>query len=161
MNKKYIYWGIGLLAIGGVAYFMMKSKKDESASTGDEVLDSSKVVPETNVKMPVKKLKVIEGAKSKIGDAVSGAKSAVKSVFKEKSVDASVDPRLAEAIKLRDEAEKIRLAKGFNNIRWRGALNGLRLNFAQQQFILGNLNTASTDEKLIAGQKALATAQRM
>jgi hypothetical protein len=92
---------------------------------------------------------------------VAGAGMLIQRALKEKPIDVSVDPRLAEAVRLRDEADKIRNAKGFNNLRWRGALNGLRLNLAQQQFILGNRNTASTEEKLIASQKALETAQRM
>jgi hypothetical protein len=163
MNKKYIYWGVGLVAVGGLAFYFMRKK---SAVTSENV-EKLTVDKELAVE-PVKGNATLEQRKSgkaKLAEAISGAKSVVsgtvKTVFKEKPVDVSVDPRLAEAVRLRDEADKIRNAKGFNNLRWRGALNGLRLNLAQQQFILGNRNTASTDEKLVAGQKALETAQRM
>lgn len=63
MNKKYIYIGLGLLAVGGAVYFLSK-KKTESAVT-DEVIDSAKVEPQVNVKMPVKKLRVVDGGKAK------------------------------------------------------------------------------------------------
>jgi len=33
MNKKYIYWGLGLIAVGGLAYYFMSGKKSESAKS--------------------------------------------------------------------------------------------------------------------------------
>ena len=166
MNKKYIYIGLGLLAVGGVAYFVFRKKNEVTSENVEKLtvdkelsVNPTKDLPTSTPRKSGKEkiAEAISGAKS----AVSGASTAVRNVFRERPVDVTVDPRLAEATKLRDEADKIRNAKGFNNLRWRGALNGLRLNLAQQQFILGNLNTATTDEKLIAAQKALETAQRM
>jgi hypothetical protein len=163
MNKKYIYWGVGLVAVGGLAFYFLRKKPVVTSENVEKLTVDKELAVE-----PVKGNATLEQRKSgkaKLAEAISGARNVVsgtvRTVFKEKPVDVSVDPRLAEAVKLRDEADKIRLAKGKSNVSWRGALNGLRLNLAQQQFILGNRNTATTEEKLIAGQKALATAQRM
>ena len=163
MNKKYIYIGLGLLAVGGVAYFVFRKKNEVTSDNVEQITVDKELQVEAVKGNPT--LEQRKSGRAKVQEAVSGvvsgAKGVVKTIFKEKPVDVSVDSRLAEAVRLRDEADKIRLAKGKSNIAWRGALNGLRLNLAQQQFILGNRNTASTEEKLVAGKKALETAQRM
>lgn len=161
MNKKYIYIGLGLLAVGGVAYFVFRKKNEVTTDNVEQITVDKELQVEAVKGNPTLEQRKSGKVKEAVSGVVSGAKGVVKTIFKEKPVDVSVDPRLAEAVRLRDEADKIRLAKGKSNIAWRGALNGLRLNLAQQQFILGNRNTASTEEKLVAGKKALETAQRM
>lgn len=163
MNKKYIYIGLGLIAIGGISYFVFRKKNEVTGDNVEQLTVDKELQVEAVKGNPTLEQKKSGKAniKNAVSGVVSGAKGIVSNVFKEKEIDVSVDPRLAEAVRLRDEADKIRNAKGFNNVRWRGALNGLRLNLAQQQFILGNRNTASTEEKLVAGQKALETAKRM
>jgi len=161
MNKKYIYIGLGILAIGGISYFVFRKKNEVTSDNVEQITVDKELQVEAVKGNPTLEQRKSGKVKEAVSGVVAGAKGVVKTIFKEKEVDVSVDPRLAEAVRLRDEADKIRLAKGKSNIAWRGALNGLRLNLAQQQFILGNRNTASTEEKLVAGQKALATAQRM
>jgi hypothetical protein len=161
MNKKYIYIGLGLLAVGGVAYFVFRKKNEVTSDNVEQITVDKELQVEAVKGNPTLEQRKSGKVKEAVSGVVAGAKGVVKTIFKEKPIDVSVDPRLAEAVRLRDEADKIRLAKGKSNVSWRGALNGLRLNLAQQQFILGNRNTASTEEKLVAGQKALATAQRM
>ena len=161
MNKKYIYIGLGILAIGGISYFVFRKKNEVTSDNVEQITVDKELQVEAVKGNPTLEQRKSGKVKEAVSGVVAGAKGVVKTIFKEKPVDVSVDPRLAEAVRLRDEADKIRLAKGKSNVSWRGALNGLRLNLAQQQFILGNRNTASTEEKLVAGQKALATAQRM
>lgn len=161
MNKKYIYIGLGILAIGGISYFVFRKKNEVTSDNVEQITVDKELQVEAVKGNPTLEQRKSGKVKEAVSGVVAGAKGVVKTIFKEKPIDVSVDPRLAEAVRLRDEADKIRLAKGKSNVSWRGALNGLRLNLAQQQFILGNRNTASTEEKLVAGQKALATAQRM
>ena len=35
MNKKYIYWGLGLIAVGGLAYYFMSGNQGGAKSIGD------------------------------------------------------------------------------------------------------------------------------
>ena len=35
MNKKYIYWGLGLIAVGGLAYYFMSGNQGGAKSLGD------------------------------------------------------------------------------------------------------------------------------
>ncbi len=161
MNKKYIYIGLGILAIGGISYFVFRKKNEVTSDNVEQITVDKELKVEAVKGNPTLEQKKSGKVKEAVSGVVAGAQGVVKNIFKEKSVDVSVDPRLEEAVRLRDEAEKIRNAKGFNNLRWRGALNGARLNLAQQQFILGNRNTASTEEKLVAGKQALEIAKRM
>ena len=34
MDKKYIYWGLGLVAVGGLAYYFMSGKSSGAKSLG-------------------------------------------------------------------------------------------------------------------------------
>jgi hypothetical protein len=55
MNKKYIYWGLGLIAVGGLAYYFMSGKKSESAkslgsgsASNDTLTDGTNSTPTTD-----------------------------------------------------------------------------------------------------------------
>ena len=148
MNKKYVYWGIGLLAIGGIAYFAIRSKGKQSESTGDDVLDSSKLTPEVNVKMPEKKLKLIKGGKS--SGLLSKLNKATKKPLLAEKVQKGVDPRMDEAMRNRDEANSIRNKKGISNIKWIAEMQGQKLTVRQQMFMNFKKSSASPQEMLDA-----------
>lgn len=40
MNKKYIYWGLGLVAVGGLAYYFMSGNRSGAKSFGSGSSDS-------------------------------------------------------------------------------------------------------------------------
>jgi hypothetical protein len=158
MNKKYIYIGLGILAVGGIAYFLFKSKKS-TTSENDAVLESSKLEPQTNVKMPKKKLKPIGGAS---GGIESGSASIQESTSKKtrrpflgEKITQGVDPRIDEAMKNRDEANRIRLSKGITDARWWGEMMGQKLTSRQQMFMKYKQSSATSDEMLSASTTML------
>lgn len=40
MDKKYIYWGLGLVAVGGLAYYFLSGKSSGAKSIGDASTDT-------------------------------------------------------------------------------------------------------------------------
>ena len=158
MNKKYIYIGLGILAVGGVAYYFLKSKKT-ATSESDAVLESSKFEPQTNVKMPKKKLKGIGVASQGVesGSATAGESTPTKprKTFMAEKITQGADPRIDEAMKNRDEANKIRLSKGIGDARWWAEMMGQKLTTRQQMFMKYKQSNATSDEMLSASNTML------
>lgn len=155
MNKKTLtYVGIGLVvAVGGYFAYKHFFPKDNKPKTDEE--GESESAPES------KKGKVLGGLKSAISESASVLETSDmdkvsevsntgrrRGLFGERSIDTSVDPRLAEAVAIRDEANRIRKAKGVRDAIWFAELQGQKLKVSVQAFMLYKQSNASTQEKL-------------
>jgi hypothetical protein len=66
MNKKYIYWGVGLIAVGGLVYYFMSGR-----SSGAKSLESGSSSDQT----------LTNGSNSSASEAGTTTDSALESVF--------------------------------------------------------------------------------
>ena len=151
MNKKTLtYVGIGLVvAVGGYFAYKHFFPKDDKPKTEEEPLGDSKKIEEP-VTSPKEAIK--ESA------SVLETSSRRKPIFAER-IESGVDPRIDEAMANRDEANRIRKAKGVKDIRWIAEMEGQKLNLKEKAFMLYKSSNASSDEKLSASKKMLAWAK--
>ena len=158
MNKKTLtYVGIGLVVVvGGYLLYNKFFKKTES--TESETPESTDVKKVGSIKDAISEsAKALETSDKDNVSEVS--KSRRKGLFGERQLDTSVDPRLAEAVAIRDEADKIRKAKGVRDGRWFLELQGQKLKISVQAFMLYKQSGASTQEKLDGAKTMLQWAK--
>ena len=73
MNKKYIYWGLGLIAVGGLAYYFMSGNQGGAKSLGDggsasadtPLTDGANSTPSSEVTSAVESIFTSAGTKKK------------------------------------------------------------------------------------------------
>jgi len=171
MNKKTLtYVGIGLVVVvGGYLLYNKFFKKTESTESGTPESET----PESGKSDSIsdKKLKRLGAMKDAISESAKAletsdkdnvsevSESRRKGLFGERQLDTSVDPRLAEAVAIRDEADKIRKAKGVRDGRWFFELQGQKLKTSVQAFMLYKQSGASTQEKLDGAKTMLQWAK--
>jgi hypothetical protein len=141
MNKKTLtYIGIGaVVVIGGYLAYKKFFKDDKPSMDAEPSVDAGKVEePVTNPKQAIQEsASVLETSTKK------------KGLFGEK-IESGIDPRLDQAMTNREEANRIRKAKGVRDVRWIAEMVGQKLSARQQAFMLSKQSNASSDEKLSA-----------
>jgi len=173
MNKKTLtYVGIGLVVVVG-GFFVYKKFFVKDLPTNDLGTPESGT-PELGKSDSVteKKLKRFGGLKDAISESAQALETSDKEmvsevsdtgrrrgILGERTLDTSVDPRLAEAVAIRDEADKIRKAKGIRDGRWFFELQGQKLKLSVQAFMLYKQSNASTQEKLDGAKTMLQWAK--
>ena len=158
MNKKTLtYIGIGaVVLVGGYLAYKKFFKDDkpskdaepESESAPESKMDKQKALGVGRLRTAISESAQLLETSDK--DSVSEVSNTGtrRRLFGERNIDTSVDPRLAEAVAIRDEADRISKAKGVRDGRWFGELQGQKLKFSVQAFMLYKQSNASTQEKL-------------
>lgn len=141
MNKKTLtYVGIGaVVLVGGYLAYKKFFKDDKPSMDSEPSVDAGKIEePVTSSKQAIQEsASVLETSTKK------------KGLFGEK-IESGIDPRLDQAMANRDEANRIRKAKGVRDVRWIAEMVGQKLSAKQQAFMLSKQSNASSDEKLSA-----------
>jgi len=173
MNKKTLtYVGIGLVVVVG-GYLLYDKFLKKTESTESETPESATPQLGKMDSISDKKLKRFGGLKDAISESAQALETSDKDsvsevsdigrrrrgILGERTLDTSVDPRLAEAVAIRDEADKIRKAKGVRDRRWFFELQGQKLKLSVQAFMLYKQSTASTQEKLDGAKTMLQWAK--
>jgi hypothetical protein len=160
MNKKTLtYVGIGLVVVvGGYLLYNKFFKKTESTeSTESETPESTDVKKVGSIKDAISEsAKALETSDKEMVSEVSEAKR--KGLFGERAQQ-GIDPKLDEAMAIRDEANRIRKGKGVRDIRWFAELQGQKLKASVQAFMLYKNSNASTQEKLDGAKTMLQWAK--
>jgi hypothetical protein len=144
MNKKTLtYIGIGAVVLVGGYLAYKKFFKDDKPSMDAEV--------EPEVKMGKPNEAPIIDQKAIIQESASVLETSTKKkgLFGEK-IESGIDPRIDQAMANREEANRIRKAKGVRDVRWIAEMVGQKLSARQQAFMLSKQSNASSDEKLSA-----------
>jgi hypothetical protein len=171
MNKKTLtYVGIGLVVVVG-GYLLYDKFLKKTESTESETPESETPQLGKSDSISDKKLKRFGGLKDAISESAKALETSDKEmvsevseakrrgILGERTLDTSVDPRLAEAVAIRDEADKIRKAKGIRDGRWFFELQGQKLKLSVQAFMLYKQSNASTQEKLDGAKTMLQWAK--
>jgi len=168
MNKKTLtYVGIGLVVVVG-GFFVYKKFFVKDLPTNDLGTPETGASEGTGMGKPSvgelksaisESAKALETSDKEMVSEVSDTGRRRLRILGEKQLDTSVDPRLAEAVALRDEANRIRKAKGVRDRRWFLELQGQKLKLSVQAFMLYKQSTASTQEKLDGAKTMLQWAK--
>jgi LPXTG-motif cell wall-anchored protein len=164
-NKKMLIYGGIALAIGAGAFFYFRKKKNDAVDMTSvdssplpnpltKVQNTNSVIESQKTKKPKKRFGLgSNNPNSGTVEEVSVTKDR-KPIFAER-IQQGVDPRIDEAMKNRDEAQRIRKAKGIGDVRFELEMQGQKLTVRQRLFIAGKQSTATSQEMLDASNTML------
>ncbi len=162
MNKKTLtYVGIGLVVVVG-GFFVYKKFFVKDPPTND--LGTPETGTSEGVGMPKPSVDELKSAISESAKALETSDKEMVSEAKRKGLfgeraQQGIDPKLDEAMAIRDEASRIRKGKGVRDARWFAELQGQKLKLSVQAFMLYKNSNASTQEKLDGAKTMLQWAK--